>query len=123
MYAPIGESSRQNRRVDDMRGPQRDPISRTNVLRGINDRISRSEVICRESETIATETLDELAHQRETLSRTRERLATTNVELSDTNKVLKSIHFRLAANKFLLGFIILLELLIIGCQLYLKFFK
>lgn len=90
------------------------------ILRGINDRVVRVEVICQESEAIATDTLDELAHQRETLNRARDRIAGTNNELNNTNRVLKSIHRRIASNKLLLGFIILLELAIIGSQLYLK---
>ena len=97
--------------------------SSTDIIRGINSRVYRAEAICRESETIATDTLDELAHQQEALTRTRERLADTNRELITTNSTLKSIHRRLATNKLLLGAIILMELIIIGCQLYLKFVK
>lgn len=93
------------------------------VYQGINDRVNRAEGICRESEVIATDTLDELAHQRETLTRTRGRITDANVELNSTNKALKSIHRRLASNKLLLCAIILMELVIIGCQLYLKFVK
>ena len=93
------------------------------IYRGINERVDRAEGICRESEAIATNTLDELANQRESLTRTRDRLTDTNVELNTTNKALKSIHRRLATNKLLLGVIIFMELVIIGCQLYLKFIK
>lgn len=106
---------------DDQRPPNALPS--TALIRGINERVDRAEVICKESQSIGASTLDELANQRETLSRTRERLAETNIELNDTNRVLKTIHRRIASNKFLLGFIILLELIIIGCQLYLKFTK
>lgn len=101
----------------------RRPQSSTNLLNGINERVNRAEVICRESESIGASTLDELAQQRDTLDRTRGRLADTNVELTDTNRTLKSIHRRIATNKLLLGVIILLELMIIGCQLYLKLVK
>lgn len=93
------------------------------ILRNVNESVTRAEVICRESEVIATDTLDELAHQRETLTNTRERLSGTNVDLTSTNNALKSIHRRLATNKMLLGIVILMELVIIGCQLYLKFVK
>lgn len=97
--------------------------SNIDILVGVNERLNRAEVIARESEVIATDTLDELAHQRETLTRTRDRLTDANVELNTTNSALKSIHRRLASNKILLAAIILMELIIIGCQLYLKFFK
>lgn len=97
--------------------------SRATALRGINDRVSRVEVICQESEAIATDTLGELANQRDTLMRARDRLADTNVELGTTNRTLKSVHRRIASNKLLLGFIILLELMIIGGQVYLKVAK
>lgn len=97
--------------------------SRRDLLLGVNERVSRAEAIARESEVIATDTLDELANQRETLTRTRDRLTDANLELNTTNSALKSIHRRLASNKFLLATIILMELIIIGCQLYLKFFK
>lgn len=93
------------------------------ILRGMNERVNRAEVICRESEVIGTDTLGELATQRETLARTREQLIDTNRELTTTNKTLKSIHRRLASNKLLLAVIIFMELIIIGCQLYLKFIK
>ena len=120
MYDQSGDFSRNN---SSRYGHPAPSSSATNILKGINERVNRTEVICRESEVIATNTLGELANQRETLDRARERLAETNVELGDTNKALKSIHRRIAANKFLLGTIILLELLVIGCQLYLKFKK
>lgn len=97
--------------------------SNRDILFGVNERINRAEVIARESEVIATDTLDELANQRETLTRTRNRLTDANTELNTTNSALKSIHRRLASNKILLAAIILMELIIIGCQLYLKFFK
>lgn len=93
------------------------------ILRGMNERINRSEGICRESEVIATDTLGELANQRETLTRTRDQLIDANRDLSNTNSTLKSIHRRLASNKLLLIVIILMELVIIGCQVYLKFIK
>ena len=72
---------------------------------------------------IATETLGELAQQREALGRTRDRVAEANRELGETNKHLKHIHWRIASNKILLCSIILMELVIIGLQLYLKFIK
>lgn len=95
--------------------------SRNNILRDVNERVNRAEVICRESEGIATDTLGELSQQRESLARTRDRLTDANRELDSTNKNLKRIHLRLATNKLLLCSIILMEVVIIGLQLYLKF--
>lgn len=97
--------------------------SSTSILRGVNNSVTRSEVICRESETIAKETLEELAHQRESLGRTRDRILDANTELNSTNKNLKYMHLRIVTNKLLLCSIILMEVIIIGLQLYLKFRK
>lgn len=94
--------------------------SRTTTLRTINDRVNRVHVICQESEAIAADSLEELANQKETLNRAKNRLNETNVELGETNRQLKSIYRRVASNKFLLSFIILLELMIIGAQIYTK---
>lgn len=104
-------------------GPSTSTSSGIDTLREVNQRVDRAEVICRESEVIATETLGELAHQREALGRTRDRVAEANRELDATNKNLKQIHWRIASNKILLCSIILMEAVIIGLQLYLKFFK
>lgn len=93
------------------------------ALLGINERLQRTETICRESEVVATETLGELANQRETLTRTRDRLNDADRELGSANRNLKSIHRRLATNKLLLTIIVIMELIIIGCQLYIKFLK
>lgn len=93
------------------------------ILRRANEHIISSEIVCQESETIATDTLEELANQRESLTRTRGHLQNMNDNLSGTHTNLKSIHRKLATNKLLLMAIILFEIIIIACQLYLKFFK
>lgn len=93
------------------------------LLNSINQRVDRVEVICKESEVIGTETLGELATQRESLRRTNERITGANRELDATNKNLRYMYLKIATNKFLLCFIILMELIIIAVQLYLKFFK
>jgi len=85
--------------------------------------VNRAEIICRESETIAQDTLGELANQRDALTRTRDRVTGANEELDVTNKNLKYIYMRTVTNKVLLCSIILMELIIIGLQLYLKFKK
>ena len=94
-----------------------------NQLHGVNERVNRAEIICRESETIAQDTLGELANQRDALTRTRDRVTGANEELDVTNKNLKYIYMRTVTNKVLLCSIILMELIIIGLQLYLKFKK
>lgn len=80
-------------------------------------------MICQESETIAQETLGELAHQRESLGRTRDRITGASRDLDATNKNLKYMYLRVFTNKLLLSSIILMEMVIIGLQLYLKFRK
>lgn len=101
-------------------GPSR---SSQDILRNINQRVDRTEVICRESEVIGTETLGELANQRESLRRTNERITEANRDLDSTNKNLRYIYLKIATNKILLCLIIVMELVIIALQLYLKFFK
>jgi len=108
------------------RNSERQPTPGTSgvdILKQINARVGRSEAVCRESEIIATEALDELAAQRDPLTRVRDRLAEANEELSSTNKILKYFHRRFPTDKLLLSAIILMEMIIIGCQLYIKFFK
>jgi len=95
----------------------------SDVLRGVNERVNRAEVICRESEAIAQDTLGELAHQRESLGRVRDRVGEANAELETTNKNLRYIYLRIFTNKLLLSFIILMEMIIVGAQIYTKFFK
>lgn len=120
-YNTVGTS--QNNNNDNINRRNVRESAGNDILRGMNERVNRAEGICRESEIIATDTLGELANQRETLARTRDHLNDANRELGQTNSSLKSIHRRLLANKLLLIVIILMELVIIGCQVYLKFFK
>lgn len=98
-------------------------LTGNDILRRTNERLARTEVVCQESEAIATDTLDELANQRESLTRTRGGLQGANEQLSQTHSNLKSIYINLSTNKLLLMAIILAELVIIGCQVYIKFFK
>lgn len=93
------------------------------VLRGVNERVYRAEVIARESETIAQDTLGELAHQRDSLGRIRDRVGEANAELETTNRHLRYIYLKIFTNKLLLSSIILMELFIIMVQLYSRFFK
>ena len=124
MYQPQSHN-RQNSQWQPVSGPSNvNPIrSSDDVLRGVNERVNRAEVICRESETIAQDTLGELAHQRDALTRTRDRVTDANAELDTTTKNLKYIYLKTVTNKVLLSSIILMELVIIGLQLYLKFKK
>jgi hypothetical protein len=109
---------RQANRSQSVAGPSR---TSHDLLRGTNERVNRAEVICRESETIAQDALGELAHQRESLGRVRDRVLETNTQLDETNKNLRYIYLRMFTNKLLLSSIILMEMIIIGLQLYLKF--
>lgn len=93
------------------------------ILGRVNQRVGRAAVTSRETESIAEATLDELAHQRDALGRTRDRVTNANKELDETNKRLGTIHMRILTSRLLLGAIILLEIIIIALQLYLKFGK
>lgn len=84
--------------------------------------VARSQVIAAESEQIGTEVISELGGQRERLLSAKRRLSQTDEELDKTRKILNIMRRKVLANKFVLIFIILLELVILGITVYLKFF-
>ncbi|XP_032821023.1 vesicle transport through interaction with t-SNAREs homolog 1B [Petromyzon marinus] len=85
--------------------------------------VERSHRVAVETEQIGNEIIDELGTQREQLDRTRDRLTNTGQNLSKSRKILTTMSRKLVTNKLLLGFIIILELGILGAAVYLKFFK
>uniref|UniRef100_A0A6G1S4J5 Vesicle transport through interaction with t-SNAREs 1B n=1 Tax=Aceria tosichella TaxID=561515 RepID=A0A6G1S4J5_9ACAR len=93
------------------------------VFRSVNKRVNRAEVICRETQEIAEETLDELAQQRESLGRIRDGVVNSNRELEEANKNLRRMYVRVFTSKLLLSLIIVFEIIIIVAQIYLKFIK
>lgn len=84
--------------------------------------VARSQVVAAESEQIGTEVIGELGEQRERLLRSKRRLSQTDEELNKTRKILNVMRLKVLTNKIVLGLIILLELVILGITVYLKFF-
>lgn len=84
--------------------------------------VARSQVIAAENEQIGTEVISELGEQRERLLRAKRRLSQTDEELNKARKILVVMRVKVFTNKIVLILIILLELVILGITIYLKFF-
>ncbi|KAH0954344.1 hypothetical protein HN011_005992 [Eciton burchellii] len=84
--------------------------------------VARSQAVAAESEQIGTEVISELGEQRERLLRAKRRLSQTDDELNKTRKILNVMRLKVLTNKIVLILIILLELVILGITVYLKFF-
>ncbi|EFN70891.1 Vesicle transport through interaction with t-SNAREs-like protein 1B [Camponotus floridanus] len=84
--------------------------------------VARSQVIAAENEQIGTEVISELGEQRERLLRAKRRLSQTDEELNKARKILVVMRVKVLTNKIVLILIILLELVILGITIYLKFF-
>lgn len=84
--------------------------------------MARSHAVAIQSEQIGTEVITELGEQRERLLRAKRRLSQTDEELDKTRKILNTMRRRVLGNKFILILIILLEVIILGIIVYLKFF-
>ena len=95
----------------------------TDVLNRTSDSIARSQQVAAESEQIGVEIIDDLDTQRESLLRTRDRLRDTDEDLDTSRKILTRMAFRVATNKLIMGIIILVELVIIGAIVYVRFIK
>lgn len=84
--------------------------------------VARSQAIAAQNEQIGTEVISELGEQRERLLRAKRRLSQTDEELNRTRKILTAMRIKVLTNKAVLIMIILLELIILGITVYLKFF-
>ncbi|XP_010877734.1 vesicle transport through interaction with t-SNAREs homolog 1B [Esox lucius] len=92
-------------------------------LNNATQSIERSHRIAAETDQIGVDIIEELGEQREQLDRTRDRLVNTGETLSRSRKILRAMSRRLVTNKLLLSVIILMELVILGAVVYLKFFR
>lgn len=84
--------------------------------------VARSQVVAAETEQIGREVINELGGQRETLLRAKRRLSETDHELDSSRRVLRLITRGVLTNKIALILIIVLEIIILGLTIYLKFF-
>ncbi|KAM0727192.1 Vesicle transport through interaction with t-SNAREs-like protein 1B [Formica fusca] len=92
------------------------------VLERSAQSVARSQAVAAENEQIGTEVISELGEQRERLLRAKRRLSQTDEELNRTRKILNAMRVKVLTNKAVLILIILLELIILGITIYLKFF-
>lgn len=67
--------------------------------------------------------LNELSEQRESLLRSQRGLENTDENLSKSRVLLRSMQKNVLKNKVVLYLIILMEIIILGCAIYLKFIK
>lgn len=98
-------------------------LQESESLNSATQSIERSKRIAAETEKIGTDIIDELGEQREQLDRTRGRLVNTGENLSRSRKILRAMSRRLMTNKMLLAVIIIMEVVILGAVVYLKFFR
>ncbi|KYN19518.1 PREDICTED: vesicle transport through interaction with t-SNAREs homolog 1B-like [Trachymyrmex cornetzi] len=92
------------------------------VLERSAQSVARSQVVAAENEHIGTEVISELGEQRDRLLRAKRRLSQTDEELDRARKILNVMRLKVLTNKVVLILIILLELVILGIIVYLKFF-
>ncbi|XP_043667513.1 vesicle transport through interaction with t-SNAREs homolog 1B-like [Vespula pensylvanica] len=92
------------------------------ALERTSQSLTRSHIIATESEQIGTEVISELAGQSERLLRAKRRLSQTDEELNKTRRILNRMKIGVLTNKFVLLLIIVLEIIILGITVYLKFF-
>lgn len=95
----------------------------TQTLERTASSIARSHQIAIETENIGTEVISELGEQREALLRTRERLNDANTQLDSAKSLIRKMGQNLVFNKIILILIILLEIVILGVVIYLRFVK
>ncbi|XP_053214347.1 vesicle transport through interaction with t-SNAREs homolog 1B-like [Panonychus citri] len=93
------------------------------ILQKTGASLTRAQMIAKESENIGTEVIAELGQQRETLTRARERLDETGYQLKRVHVILRSINRRVITNKCLLIVIIAIEMAILACLIFWKFFR
>ncbi|CAB4000122.1 vesicle transport through interaction with t-SNAREs homolog 1B-like [Paramuricea clavata] len=98
-------------------------IQGTEIMNRTSDSIARSQQVAAESEQIGVEIIDELDTQKDSLIRTRDRLHDTDEDLNQSRKILTRMAFRVATNKLIMGIIILVELVIVGAIVYVRFIK
>jgi len=94
-----------------------------NALERTSQSLARSQQVAIETEEIGEAIVDDLGVQRESLERSRARLQDTNAEISRGGRVLTRLKMATLHNKIILGMIIVIEIGIICCIIYWKWFK
>ncbi|RXG69983.1 Vesicle transport through interaction with t-SNAREs-like protein 1A [Armadillidium vulgare] len=95
-------------------------INNTETLERTSVRLSQSFKAAIDSEQIGAQVLGDLQHQRETLSRARERLRHTDDDLNQSSRLLNSMVKRAVQNKFIVGAVFVLIVIVVIVSIYLK---
>lgn len=98
-------------------------LSGTEALIRTSQSLERSQRTAIETEQVGYSVISDLGVQRESLERTRSNLIDTGEQLEESHKLLNVMKRRVFANKFILISIIVVEMLILGLMVYVKFFK
>ena len=93
------------------------------ILEETSNSIYRSQQVAQETEDVGHEIIQDLETQRESLERARDRLQETDAEITKSRQIVRRLYFGVIQNKIVLILIILIQLGIIGCITYWKFFK
>ncbi|KAB7500382.1 Vesicle transport through interaction with t-SNAREs-like protein 1A [Armadillidium nasatum] len=95
-------------------------INNTETLERTSVRLTQSFKAAIDSEQIGAQVLGDLQHQRETLSRARERLRHTDDDLNQSSRLLNSMVKRAVQNKFIVGSVFVLIVIVVIVSIYLK---
>lgn len=106
---------------NDLRDQQRVLMDSRAAIQRSNQSVLKSQAIAIETEQIGTEVITELGDQRETLLRAKSRLTETDQELDRSKKILITMKKRIFTNKFILIIIIIFEIIVLLCLIYIKF--
>jgi len=95
-------------------------LSTAQKLDTTSDRLQNAHRIAIETEDIGTDVLADLGNQRQQLERTRDTLGIVNDNITKSRRILTSMGRRVATNKMILAFIIVILLAAIGLIVYFK---
>ncbi|XP_022201505.1 vesicle transport through interaction with t-SNAREs homolog 1B [Nilaparvata lugens] len=110
--------------MNNWEGRQRQVLQEgTSALERTADSLRRSERTALETEAIGATVVAELGQQRESLIRASNRLNNIDENMSRTRSILNAMTRNILTNKLILILIILSEVGILGCLLYIKLKK
>lgn len=93
------------------------------IMGRTSESVERSQRIAAETDEYGVQILADLDDQKESLIRVRDKVKQTDSDLTKSRRILQSIGVKMITNKLLLIVIIILEVIILGATVYIKFFK
>jgi len=93
------------------------------IMNRTSDSVARSQRIAAETDEYGVQILADLDDQKESLIRVRDKVKQTDSDLTKSRRIIQSIGVRMITNKLLLIVIIVLEVIILGAVVYIKYFK